>query len=100
MEGANEENLKKLDERLAEAEKIEGESEISDALKARVNYLTGIGDKVCFLFLRDFSRLQEMNLGTIFTSTKAHTRKDTRAWVTYRHHTDHCLSRVLLTPRS
>jgi hypothetical protein len=31
MEGANEENLKKLDEGLAEAEKIEGESEISDA---------------------------------------------------------------------
>ncbi|KIM37948.1 hypothetical protein M413DRAFT_20188 [Hebeloma cylindrosporum] len=45
MEAANEEELKKLDERLAEAEKIEGESEISDALKARANYLTRIGDK-------------------------------------------------------
>jgi len=48
MEAANEEELKKLDERLAEAEKIEGESEISDALKARANYLTRIGDKVYF----------------------------------------------------
>ena len=48
MEAANEEELKKLDERLAEAEKIEGESEISDALKARANHLTRIGDKVYF----------------------------------------------------
>ncbi|KAF4612697.1 hypothetical protein D9613_011900 [Agrocybe pediades] len=45
MEKANEEELAKLDERLAEAQKIEGESEISDALKARANYLTRIGDK-------------------------------------------------------
>jgi len=55
MEAANEEELKKLDERLAEAEKIEGESEISDALKARANYLTRIGDKVCLVFLDDFA---------------------------------------------
>ncbi|KAF8886856.1 26S proteasome subunit RPN7-domain-containing protein [Gymnopilus junonius] len=45
MEKANKEELAKLDERLAEAEKTEGESEISDALKARANYLTRIGDK-------------------------------------------------------
>lgn len=46
MEKANEEELTKLDERLQEAEKTEGEMEISDALKARANYLTRIGDKV------------------------------------------------------
>jgi 26S proteasome regulatory complex component, contains PCI domain len=46
MEKTNKEELEKLDERLAEAEKTEGESEISDALKARANYLTRIGDKV------------------------------------------------------
>jgi len=45
MEKANEEELTKLDERLAEAEKTEGESEISDALKARANHLTRIGDR-------------------------------------------------------
>jgi hypothetical protein len=50
MEKANEEELKRLDERLADAEKTEGESEISDALKARANYLTRIGDKVCLLY--------------------------------------------------
>ena len=46
MVKANEEELKKLNERLAEAGRTEGESEISDALKARANYLTRIGDKV------------------------------------------------------
>jgi 26S proteasome regulatory subunit N7 len=46
MSKTNEEELKKLDERLVEAEKTEGESEISDALKARANYLTRIGSKV------------------------------------------------------
>jgi len=83
MEAANEEELKKLDEQLAEAEKIEGESDISDALKARANYLTRIGDKVRFLFPHYFMRLHEINLGTILTSPKARTRKDTRARVTY-----------------
>ena len=71
MEAANEEELKELDEMLAEAEKIEGESKISDALKARANYLTRIGDKVCFLFLHHFPRLHEMNLRTILTSPKS-----------------------------
>lgn len=47
LEKLNEDELKRLDERLAEAEKTEGESEISDALKARANYLTRVGDKVC-----------------------------------------------------
>lgn len=46
MEKANEEELKKLDLRLEEAEKTEGETEISDALRARATYLTRIGDKV------------------------------------------------------
>ncbi|KAF8633469.1 hypothetical protein AX15_001429 [Amanita polypyramis BW_CC] len=45
MENLNEEELKRLDERLEEAEKTEGESEISDALRAKANYLTRIGDK-------------------------------------------------------
>ncbi|KAG1814815.1 hypothetical protein EV424DRAFT_1629636 [Suillus variegatus] len=45
MEKDSEEELKKrLDERLAKAEKQEGESDISDALKARANHLTRIGD--------------------------------------------------------
>ncbi|KAJ3547629.1 hypothetical protein NMY22_g1574 [Coprinellus aureogranulatus] len=45
LEKANEEELKRLDERLEAAEKTEGETEISDTLKARANYLTRIGDK-------------------------------------------------------
>ena len=46
MEKANQEEMQRLDERLEEAEKTEGESEISDALRAKANYLTRIGDKV------------------------------------------------------
>lgn len=49
LEKSNDEELKRLDERLAAAEKTEGETEISDTLKARANYLTRIGDKVRFL---------------------------------------------------
>ncbi|KXN93204.1 26S proteasome non-ATPase regulatory subunit 6, partial [Leucoagaricus sp. SymC.cos] len=45
LKKANEDELEILDEQLAEAERQEGESEISDALKARANYLTRIGDK-------------------------------------------------------
>ena len=61
MEVENEGELKKLDEQMAEAENIEGKSAVSDALKARVNYLTRIGDKVRFMFLHYFARLHEMN---------------------------------------
>ncbi|TEB30589.1 PCI-domain-containing protein [Coprinellus micaceus] len=45
LEKANEEELKRLDERLEAAEKTEGEAEISATLKARADYLTKIGDK-------------------------------------------------------
>jgi len=45
MDKENTEELQKIDDRLAEAQKTEGESEIADALKARATYLTRIGDK-------------------------------------------------------
>ncbi|KAB5591397.1 26S proteasome non-ATPase regulatory subunit [Ceratobasidium theobromae] len=45
MEAKNKEELEKLDVRLKEAEETEGETEISDALRARATYLTKIGDK-------------------------------------------------------
>ncbi|KAF7311623.1 hypothetical protein MKEN_01065500 [Mycena kentingensis (nom. inval.)] len=47
LEAKNKATLEKLDERLKHAQETEGESEISDALKGRANYLTKIGDKVC-----------------------------------------------------
>lgn len=46
MEKENLEELERLDKRLKEAEEIEGESEIGDALRARASYLTRIGEKV------------------------------------------------------
>ncbi|KAL5632387.1 hypothetical protein ACGC1H_005375 [Rhizoctonia solani] len=45
LEAKNKEELEKLDARLKEAEETEGETEISDALRARASYLTRIGDK-------------------------------------------------------
>lgn len=46
MEQQNKDELQKIGDRLAEAEKQEGETEISDALRAKATYLTRIGDKV------------------------------------------------------
>jgi hypothetical protein len=46
MEQQNKDELQKIEDRLAEAEKQEGETEISDALRAKATYLTRIGDKV------------------------------------------------------
>lgn len=45
MQASNAETLAALDKRLADAEATEGETEISDALKARANFLTRIGEK-------------------------------------------------------
>src|ERR1700732_5250633 len=58
MEQSNKDELEKLDERSKDAEKTQRESEISDALKARANYLTRIGDRVsvCFAFVRGRDR--------------------------------------------
>jgi 26S proteasome regulatory subunit N7 len=53
METKNKEQLVKLDERLAEAEKTEGESEISDALRAKADFYTRIGDRVPAASVRD-----------------------------------------------
>ncbi|KAI0958093.1 hypothetical protein AcW1_006270 [Taiwanofungus camphoratus] len=45
MDKANKLELEKLDARLAEAEQTEGESDIADALQARANYFTKIGER-------------------------------------------------------
>ena len=46
MKKVNEEALKKLDERLKDAEENLGETEISDTLLARAEHFAKIGDKV------------------------------------------------------
>ena len=45
LQAVNATTLESLDTALASANETEGESEISDALRARANYLTKIGDK-------------------------------------------------------
>jgi 26S proteasome regulatory subunit N7 len=51
METAGKAKLESLDERLKEAEKTEGKSEISDALREKADHFTKIRDKVCGGFL-------------------------------------------------
>lgn len=46
LEAKNKTRIEEIDAQLAEAEKQEGETEISDALRAKANYLTKIGEKV------------------------------------------------------
>lgn len=46
MKAENEEALKKLDDRLKDAEENLGETEISDTLLARAEHFARIGDKV------------------------------------------------------
>lgn len=46
MKKANEDELKRLDDVLEDAEKNLGESEIRDAMMAKAEYLIRIGDKV------------------------------------------------------
>ena len=46
MKKENEETLKKLDDRLKDAEENLGETEISDTLLARAEHFAKIGDKV------------------------------------------------------
>lgn len=46
LKAANEAELTKFDAKLVEAEESQGETEVSDILRAKAAYLTKIGDKV------------------------------------------------------
>jgi len=50
MSAKNKIELDRFDNRLAEAEKTEGESDVADLLRGRAMYLVRIGDKVRFTF--------------------------------------------------
>lgn len=49
LEANNKTALEAINTKLEEAEKTEGETEISDALRAKAAYLTKIGDKVSII---------------------------------------------------
>lgn len=46
LAGKNEEELKRLDEKIADAEQNHGETELSDALRAKASYIAKIGETV------------------------------------------------------
>ena len=58
MQEANDAELAKLEERLEDASKNLGETEISDALIAKAEFLTKIGDKVSYYVLGSRSRIK------------------------------------------
>lgn len=47
LEEKNEAELKKFDERRDEAEKLEGETDVVEAIRGKAIYLTQIGEKAC-----------------------------------------------------
>jgi hypothetical protein len=51
LEKVNKEELDKLEERLVEAEKMEGETDVVDILRAKAALFTKIGDKVIYTIL-------------------------------------------------
>jgi hypothetical protein len=50
LKSKNEEELKKLQDKIEDAETNLGETELSDALRAKASYLAKIGEKVCSLY--------------------------------------------------
>lgn len=100
LEKLNKEELDKLDERLAEAEKTEGESDIADALRARASYLTRIGDKVWYPLKDNVQSLLIFCVGQGHRSSEISSRKNTRIGSKDRHrpHT-HSAGSLLRRPR-
>lgn len=97
MEKANAEELKKLDERLEEAEKTEGETEIADALRARATYFSRIGDKVIFLFARNISSINNsLLIGESYYCTGTCIREDAWCWFQNRYRSCASADRFLL----
>ena len=70
LEKLNKEELDKLDERLSEAEKTEGESDIADALRARASYLTRIGDKVGPIIYSSHHQISSELIGVFFNERR------------------------------
>lgn len=74
MKKANDEELKRLDDVLEDAEKNLGESEIRDAMMAKAEYLIRIGDKVGALSVRLLQNIRweeadERRHGRVVTNT-------------------------------
>lgn len=46
LKAKNDEKLKELEEKITEAERDQGETELSDALRAKATYIARIGEKV------------------------------------------------------
>lgn len=64
LQSKNEEQIKKLDERITDAQANEGETELSDALRARASYLAKIGEKEKALEAYETAYAKQAGLGS------------------------------------
>jgi hypothetical protein len=104
LEAKNKPTLEAIATKLEEAEKTEGETEISDALREKANYLTKIGDKVCIIILLSDARGMKLTqyityfhvfcLGCRCGSSEACIDEDTRPWCKNRPDPYSCASRA------
>lgn len=79
MAKANEEDLAKLEEKLVDAQENLGESEISDALLAKAEYISRIGDKVAIVNV--YFGHDSCYPGSSCSGIPHGLRKDNRAWL-------------------
>lgn len=64
LKAKNEEELKKFEERITEAQANEGETELSDALRGKAGYLAKIGEKEKALEAYEYAFSKQAGLGT------------------------------------
>lgn len=63
LKSKNEEELKRLDDKIADVEANHGETELSDALRAKASYIAKIGEKEKALQAYDYALSKQAGLG-------------------------------------
>jgi 26S proteasome regulatory subunit N7 len=96
LDDQNQKTLKTLEEKIEEAEKQEGESEIAEAWRAKAMYLTRIGEKVRSSSYKFNTKLTTWFLGQSYRSPKDRLRKDGRCGLQDRYCAYSCSHWVFL----
>lgn len=58
LQSKNDEELKKIDQKIKDAEESLGETDVAEPLREKAGYLCKIGDKVCILISSCFELLE------------------------------------------
>lgn len=65
LKSKNEQELKKLQDKIEDAETNLGETELSDALRAKASYLAKIGEKVCISITSNYAYQMHLNVSRV-----------------------------------